>query len=159
PLYRSKLRRLSVRILRGRRRTASCVRGRAGSGTQWARHSCLHHTIFRPRMPAAGVEFLVLSIRRLVDRFRVVSGVDASEEGNDLGLFVTDAANFEIVLVDIDDVEFVLPDADFPQHAQLGTSPLDEGECGLESSGRPVVYGQWLGHGNKKSPRAGARGL
>src|SRR5438128_1691375 len=65
-----------------------------------------HHPIFGPWVPPAGVELLVLGRRRSVDGFRVEGGVDVPQQRNDVGIAVADAADLEIVLVDVDDLEF-----------------------------------------------------
>src|SRR5207248_5850621 len=58
-----------------------------------------------------------------------------------------EAADLEEVLVDVDDVELVLPDADLAQRAQLGARPLEELEGGVQSARRVVVRRKGCAHG------------
>src|SRR5262245_10484417 len=77
-------------------------------------------------MPAARVELLVFGLNRIVDRLGVERRIDVPQQGNDVRIRVADAKDLEVVLVDIDDVEFVFPQADLAQRTQLVARSLDE---------------------------------
>ena len=68
-------------------------------------------------MASAGIEFLVLGVYRLVDRLRVEGCVDVPEQRHDIGVRIADAADLEVILVDVDDVQLVAPDARLAERA------------------------------------------
>lgn len=49
-----------------------------------------HHPVLRPRVPAAGVEFLVLAIDRFVNGLRVEGGVDVPQQRDDVRIAVAE---------------------------------------------------------------------
>src|SRR5262249_50420199 len=112
-----------------------------------------HDAVFRPRVPPAGVELLVVGVDGVVDGFGVEGRVDVLQERNDVGVAIADAANLKEVLVDVDDVKLVLPNAHFPQRAQLRARPLEELQGGVEAAGGVLVCCQSSGHGPKSEAR------
>ena len=58
-------------------------------------------------MPPAGVELFVLEVCFGVDCRRVERRVDRPQDGHHVGVRVADAADLEIVLVDVDDLDAV----------------------------------------------------
>src|SRR5262245_8153922 len=97
-------------------------------------------------MAPAGVEFLVLLLGWLVNCLRVECGVDHPQEGYHVGITVTEAPDLKEILVDIDDVEMVLPQPDLAQVTQLEAGALDKVARGVEPAGGKVVDGQWCAH-------------
>src|SRR5438046_7594749 len=61
-----------------------------------------------------------------MDCLRIEGGVDHPEERHDVGVHVTNAADFEDVLVDVEYVQLILPDAHAPQLAHFPASPLQK---------------------------------
>src|SRR5688572_19350271 len=115
----------------------------------------LHYAVFRPRMAAPRVEFLVLRLGRVVNRLGIEGGVDISQKRNDVRIGIADALHFEEILVDVDDVELVFPDTDLAEIAQLAARALDEFQSGGEVAGFVNVSGEWCGHGMKKAHGCG----
>ena len=70
-------------------------------------------------MAAAGVEFLVFLRRWLVNLRWVKRSVDHFQKRNHVGIAIADAADFEAILVHVDDLKAVFPGADFAERAQL----------------------------------------
>src|SRR5207249_4925193 len=104
------------------------------------------HPILRPRVPPAGVEFLVLQLGRLVDFLRVEGGVDVPQERDDVGICVADAANLEVVLVHVDNVQMILPDPHLAQASQFGARAFQELQRGVGIAFSVDMRRQWYGH-------------
>src|SRR5437870_2905507 len=83
--------------------------------TAGAKRRQLHHPVFRPAMTPARVELLVLEIDRLVNLRGIERRVDHAQQRHDVGLGIADAANLETILVDVDDLQAIFPDAHFAQ--------------------------------------------
>src|SRR5262249_52523726 len=97
-------------------------------------------------MSSAGVEFLVGGFSGLVKGLRSVGGVNVLQQRDDVGVPVADAAHLEEVLVDVDDVQAIFPDAHLAELAQLGAGPLQKRQGGLQTAGGVVVSRKGCSH-------------
>lgn len=94
----------------------------------------LHDTIFGPGPAAAGGEFLKFGGRGQVHALGIVGGVDLVKNGQDLRIRIAQAADFEVVLVDVNDGDAVFPGAHHADKTQLVARPLQEFQGGLEAA-------------------------
>ena len=100
----------------------------------------------RPRVALARAEFLVFRIRLLVDRLRVEGRVEVLQQRHDVGVGVADAAHLEAVLVDVDDVQTVFPDAQPMRNVRSSFArPFQELQRRRQSALGVVVGGSWCG--------------
>src|SRR5438094_437907 len=100
-------------------------------------------------MAPAGVELLVVGVNRVVDRLRVEGRVDVTQQRNDIGVAVSDAADLEVILVHVDHVQVVLPESDLAERAQLGARSLEELQRSLDAAGSKVMRGQRSWHDDR----------
>ena len=84
----------------------------------------------------------LLQLGRLVDFQRVKSGVDHPQQRDNVGVRVADPADFEVILVHIDDLQVVLPDAGLARFGRLGARPLEKLQGSLQTSLGVVVRGK-----------------
>src|SRR5437870_11211859 len=105
-------------------------------------------------MPPARVELFIFGIDRVMDRLGIERGVDVAQKRHDVRIGIADAEHFEIILVHVDDVELIFPDADFAQGAQFIARALEKGEGLLEFAGDMRVRGSGSTHGKTGSPLA-----
>src|SRR5262245_18868471 len=67
-----------------------------------------------------------------MDRLRIEGRVDGAKEGHDVRVRVADAADFEVIAVNVNDVDVVRPDADLAEISQIPASTLEELEGRLD---------------------------
>ena len=97
-------------------------------------------------MAPARIVFLVLCVGRILNGLRIEGRIDIAQKGNDIRVRIADAADFEVVLVDIDDVELILPNPDLPQLAQLRPRSLQKLQGGIQTARNILMSGQRCAH-------------
>src|SRR5271157_3040209 len=93
-------------------------------------------------MTAAEVELLVLRFDRQVNGARVVGGVDIRENGDDVGVGITQADDLEAVAIDVADVKPILPHVRPPELPELRAGALEEFQSLAQAARLMDVRGQ-----------------
>ena len=69
-----------------------------------------------------------------MNRGRIKDSADASQDGNQIGIGIAEPPNLEDVVVDVEDANDILGCPHAAKLTELGSSPLEKGEGGLEAA-------------------------
>src|SRR5262245_34019512 len=98
-------------------------------------------------MAAAGLELLVIQRSRLVNRRGVEGGIHGAQQRHDVSVRIANAAHFEVIAVDVEDLQSIFPDVNLAKVSQLPPRALQEFKRGVQRAESEVVHGPWLAHG------------
>ncbi len=94
-----------------------------------------HDSVLCPRISASSKKLFPLLIRVVVNCLRIECRIDSAQQYNDVGIPITDAADLEVIAVDIENLQSILEDVDFAELAEFPARTLEEFECRIDRPG------------------------
>src|SRR5262249_7894301 len=93
---------------------------------------------------------LVIQRCRLVNRRGVEGGIHGAQQRHDVSVRIANAAHFEVIAVDVEDLQSIFPDVNLAKVSQLPPRALQEFKRGIDFAGSVIMRGAWIGHDEQR---------